>query len=75
MFTAESNSTKTIGKTDPNFHIRDKFTTCTRASIQINANCPSNIARYVYEAFSKGWIEPVAHVTSEEYTWMTLRRK
>jgi len=76
-YTISKGNTVDIKSSDPNFliHSPDSITLSHRASINISTKCPSHIANIIAEAYNRGWIEPVATVTDEEYTWMTLRKK
>lgn len=45
-----------------------------RASIEILPQCPNEIRDKVQFAYAKGWIQPVAHMPDEEYTWELLSK-
>ena len=68
-------TTKVIKRSDQNFCISNGLSSSPRASINISQKCPQRIADIIIDAYNRGWIEPVATVTEEEYTWMTLRKK
>lgn len=45
-----------------------------RASIEILPQCPAEIRDKVQFAYAKGWIQPVAHMRDEEYTWELISK-
>ena len=72
----QSNSKiKTIRQGDLNWTIVDDFTFANRAGLEINDNCPQNIAEMVILAYKRGWISPVAYVTERELIFMGLTRE
>jgi hypothetical protein len=75
FITTIEDTTKVIKRGDPNFHISNGLALSSRASINVSQKCPQRIVDIIVDAYTRGWIEPVATVTEEEYTWMTLRRK
>jgi hypothetical protein len=75
FITTIEDTTKVIKRGDPNFLISNKLSYSPRASINVSQKCPQRIVDIIVDAYTRGWIEPVATVTEEEYTWMTLRRK
>lgn len=72
--TDNQHSIRSIGPKDPNFYITGPLTVSGRASIDISLNCPSNIAQMIAQAYDKGWITPVAHVTEKEYMFIGLSK-
>ena len=68
-------ATRTVKSDDPNYFISDGITVSPRAGIEVSHVCPDQIKRTIIHAYNEGWIKPFAVVTSEEYTWMSLRRK
>ena len=77
MFVTEPTEpiTRIIKPGDPNFLINNGIMLTPRAGIDILPNCPTRYANMLAELYSAKWFTPFAVVTSEEYTWMTLRRK
>lgn len=65
---------KTLAPGENGFMINDGIILSPRASIKIKLNCPSYIRDTIAHAFSKGWIEPVAHVPEVEYLIEELRK-
>ncbi len=65
-------SIKTIKPGDKMFKIRTGFMATDRASLEITNDCPSYHTQIILEAYKKGWIKPVAHVTEKEYVLMGL---
>jgi hypothetical protein len=69
---AKTKSIRTIKQDDTKFLISNGLVMTPRASIEIAPNCPDHCARVITEAYSNGWIKPVAHVTEHEYIFMGL---
>ena len=63
---------KAIKPKDPHFVINDGLVVANRAGIEISNRCPKNYISLIQECISHGWINPVAHVTAEEYMVMKL---
>jgi len=45
-----------------------------RASIEILSYCPNEIRDKVQFAYAKGWVQSVAYMPDEEYTWELLSK-
>jgi hypothetical protein len=65
-------SVKEIDHGDPLFTINTELTIAQRAGIKINTNCPAEYSYMIVRAVERGWIEPVAYVTDQEYMIMKL---
>ena len=70
--TAKTKSIRTIRADDPKFKIPAGIMMSNRASIEIDSVCPTAYSNIILEAYSKGWIRPVAHVTEREYILLGL---
>jgi hypothetical protein len=66
----------TLRQGDPSFTLQGPLTLASRAGIQINQGCPSNIANDINWAMQHGFIEAVATVPRDDptYMWETLKR-
>lgn len=71
-YTVHTSQIRTIKQHDPAFLIPNGIVMSHRASIEIAPNCPDYYARMITEAYTLGWIKPVAHVTEREYIFMGL---
>jgi hypothetical protein len=58
---------------DPGFVMVDGFSLVSRASIEINPNCPAHIANAIAFAMERGWIQPRASLRREEYMLDRMR--
>lgn len=65
-------SVKEIDHGDPLFTINTGLTITQRAGIKINTNCPAEYSYMLVQAIERGWIQPVAYVTDQEYMMMKL---
>jgi hypothetical protein len=65
-------SVKEVDHGDPLFTINTGLTIAQRAGIKINTNCPAEYSYMIVRAVERGWIEPVAYVTDQEYMIMKL---
>lgn len=65
-------SIKELDSSDPLFHLNNGYIVAKRAGIKINSNCPSSLAYEIVMAINSGWIEPIAHMTNEEYLMIKL---
>ena len=72
FITENTKSIRTIKAGDPKFKIPAGIMMSDRASIEIDAICPTAYSNIILEAYSKGWIRPVAHVTEREYILLGL---
>jgi hypothetical protein len=69
------NKVKTIKRGEPGFTIIiDGFSIAPRAGFQINNLCPKEYKLILQECISNGWIEPVAYMTEQEFTWEELKK-
>ena len=65
-FVSRTSGIQTIKQNDPDFIINDGLVVAKRASIEIDINCPENYKDLIVRCLAKGWIKPVAHLTSKE---------
>ena len=72
FITANTKSIRTIRAGDPKFKIPAGIVMSDRASIEIDSVCPTAYSKIILEAYSKGWIRPIAHVTEREYILLGL---
>jgi hypothetical protein len=72
FITAKTKTIRTIKPGDPKFKLNTGLITSDRASIEIDLKCPDYYAKVVLEAYNKGWIKPIAHVTEREYILIGL---
>lgn len=72
LFSIAKSTIKTIKPGNRLFKIHNGLMMCDRASIEIDARCPSRYANIIAECYQNGWIKPVAHVTEKEYTLLGL---
>ena len=73
--TEKVNKIKTLKRGDRGFTICvDGFSIAPRAGFQINNQCPKEYKLILQECISKGWIEPVAYVTEQEFMWDELKK-
>ena len=61
-----------IRQDEPGFYIKAGVQMAGRAGIEISKDCPQNIAQIISEAYSKGWIIPVANILESELMWEKL---
>lgn len=52
----------------------DGITIVPRASIEVLPQCPNEIRDKIQFAAAKGWLQIVAHMPDEEYTWELLSK-
>ena len=52
----------------------DDTTLVPRASIEVLPECPNEIRDKIQFAYAKGWLQPVAYMPDEEYTWELLSK-
>jgi hypothetical protein len=72
--TAHQSQIRTLKPGDPKFMLKDTFTVCQRASIEISKDCPASYKQIIAQAYENGWIKPVAHVTERELIFMGLTK-
>lgn len=63
---------KTIRQDEPGFYIKEGIKMVGRAGIEITSDCPDYFKKIIGEAYSKGWLIPVANMLEAEYTWEKL---
>jgi hypothetical protein len=74
-YIVHSSQVRTIKNTDPLYFIHDQFVITPRAGIEIDSRCPRQYQQMIATALDSGWIKPVAHVTEQEYMWMSLSKE
>ena len=52
----------------------DGITIVPRASIEVLPQCPHEIRDKIQFAAAKGWLQIVAHMPDEEYTWELMSK-
>lgn len=72
FITEKTKSIRSIRPGDSKFKISTGIVISDRASIEIDSVCPTVYSNIILEAYSKGWIKPVAHVTEREYILLGL---
>jgi len=60
----------TLRKGDVGFMLDSDYTLCSRAGLEISAQCPPGIATVIADAMARGWLEPVALVPKTDPTLM-----
>lgn len=75
FITAKTKTIRTIKPGDPNFKLNTGIISSDRASIEIDLKCPDYYAKIVLEAYNRGWIKPIAHVTEREFLVMGLLKE
>jgi hypothetical protein len=66
---------KTLRAKDADFTFSpDGFTLISRASFEINKECPREYKLIIAECINNGWIKPVAHMRDTEYTMELLQK-
>ena len=73
MFTITESNIRTIRPGDQKFLLKDTFTVCQRASIEISKDCPTSYKQIIAQAYENGWLKPVAHVYGKELTMDAMR--
>ena len=63
----------TLKPGDPDFLLKDKFITASRAGFEISQRCPENYRDLIQECISQGWIKPVATVYDHELTFARMK--
>ena len=75
MFKTSKHTYRTLKQNDPNFSFSpDGITLMPRAAIEISNRCPENYQSLIAECINHGWLQPVAHMRDEEYTWELLKK-
>ena len=52
----------------------DGITMVPRAHVLVLEQCPAEIRDKIHFAIAKGWVQPVANMRDEEYTWEILQK-
>ena len=52
----------------------DGITMVPRAHVIVLEQCPAEIRDQVHFAIAKGWVQPVANMRDEEYTWELMKK-
>ncbi len=52
----------------------DGISVVPRAHVEILEQCPAEIRDKVNFAIAKGWVQPVANLRNEEYTWELMKK-
>lgn len=52
----------------------DGISVVPRAHIEILEQCPAEIRDKINFALAKGWLQPVANMRDEEYTWELMKK-
>jgi hypothetical protein len=74
-YTVHSSRVRTIKNNDPLYFIHDQFVITPRAGIEIDSRCPGEHKWIIQQCIENGWLKPVAHVTEQEYMWMSLSKE
>jgi hypothetical protein len=75
FITDNTKSIRTIKPGDPKFKLNAGLMISDRASVEINPRCPDSYSKIILEAYNKGWIRAVAHVTEREYILLGLSQE
>ena len=71
-FTTHQSLVRTIKAGEPDFTIIDGLIVHPRASIEITAGAPVNVAKTIDWAIAQGYVRCVAHVKDYELMWDRL---
>ena len=71
-FESENQGFKTITPNSKYFTVSDGPYFFDRASIEITRDCPDSVLHIIADAYRKGWIRPLAHVTERDYFHIVL---
>lgn len=55
------------------FQLNDGIMTARRACLEIDAECPSSYRNAIMDAYSKGWLKPVAYIYEHELLMTALK--
>ena len=72
--TTHQSNIRTIHEGEPDFRIIDGMVVHSRASLEITAGAPANVATTLNWAIAQGYIRCVARVTDRELMWDTLQK-
>ena len=75
-FTVGESPWVTLREGDPSFQLQGPYTMATRASIEIDVNCPPEFRAIITQAHKQGWLRALAVVPKDDPTliWETLRK-
>lgn len=75
-FTVSESPWVTLRRGDPSFQLQGPYTMATRASIEIDVDCPFEYRQIITQAHARGWIKAVAVVPKDDPTliWDTIRK-
>lgn len=75
LITEEPSPWVSLRPGDPSFQLQGRLVIADRATIEIDRNCPQNIAQQIVLAIDRGWIRAVANVPKTDPTlmWETLK--
>jgi hypothetical protein len=75
-FTVSESPWVTLRKGDPSFQLQGPYTIATRASIELDVDCPFEYRQIITQAYDRGWLKVVATVPKNDptYMWETLKR-
>ena len=72
MITTKKCKVKDILPFDANFSFTDGMVVYKRATMQITESCPDYYRRVIQDAYTNGWLIPVAHMPENEFVLMGL---
>jgi len=71
-YTTHKSIVRKIRAGEPDFNIVDGLVVHPRASIEVTAGAPTNVAKSLDWAIAQGWVRCVAHVKDHELMWDRL---
>lgn len=74
MFKILHNHVKTLTNKDDMFYIKDGMYVTPRAGFIINQKCPTEYRMILNTCMQNGWLQPVAYMRDNEYTWEQLKK-
>jgi hypothetical protein len=74
-FTVAESPWVTLRRGDPSFQLQGPYTMATRASVEIDVDCPMEYRSIITQAYNRGWLRAVATVPKDDptYMWDTLK--
>lgn len=73
IIVSNSKSVKQINPGDRLWYIKQDITMTPRAGFVINQKCPREYKAILSECIDNGWLQPVAYMRDDEYTWESLK--
>ena len=70
--TVRQSQVRTLKPNDSRFIINDGLVVSPRAGFHILPECPREYKLIIQDCISRGWLQPVAHVTERELVFMGL---